>query len=87
MKTALDFPLNAPKCKYGYPQSQLQEEMTFKQYMDFMNWMRGQTFTSCDGFVYDYELRKNVPSDCGPHGYVYYSEDVERFLRGLPVID
>ena len=74
-------------CQYGYPDAQLREIFTQEQFKRFSDWMVGQTISDCAGSVYDHELKSMVPSGCGPHGWVYYSHDIARFLRGLPVID
>lgn len=78
--------LPAPECKLGYPATQLEGLLGLR--MNELNeWMIGQTFTSCDGRQYNYKLGKYEPTGCGPHGYVYYSHDVKKFLAGLPVTD
>jgi hypothetical protein len=77
----------APTCRFGYPEAQLKDmwdEATFKK---FMLWMRGQTFSSCDGSIFDHENSCTVDSNCGPHGYVYYTHDVLRFVSGKPAFD
>lgn len=75
-----------PECKYGYTDTQI-SEMFKDNGTAFYKWMAGQTFSSCEGWEYSYELGAKVSSGCGPHGFVYYSSDVHRFIRGLPVID
>lgn len=79
--------LDPPLCRIGYPETQLEDILTPLQFSNFIVWMSGQTYSSCTGEEYDYDLKKNVPTGCGPHGYVYYRGDVDRFLRGLPVVD
>jgi hypothetical protein len=79
--------LSPPKCLAGYPMSQLTEEMPPKTFNAFINWMRGQTFTVCDGRVYNHAFQSYEDSGCGPHGNVFYTSDVNRFLAGGSVID
>lgn len=87
METMIAEPLGTPECKYGYPHSQLEREMNVLQLKSFLKWMVGQTFSSCEGKEYDHDKKEYVPSGCGPHGYVYYTSDVNRFLAGKEVID
>jgi hypothetical protein len=76
----------APECQLGYPETQLMEMLG--PIMDsFMYWMRGQTFSACDGKRYNYETNKYEDTGCGPHGYVFYTHDVERFFSELSVFD
>ena len=79
--------MQAPICKYGYPHSQLVDVFSPELLKEFFSWMRGQTFSSCDGQEYSHVEKKMVPTNCGPHGWVYYTDDVRRFLEGKPVID
>jgi hypothetical protein len=76
--------LPVPICRLGYPQSQLKEIFSEDQFKRFIAWMRGQTFASCEGSEY---VKYYVPNGCGPHGYVYYTHDVKRFLDGSPIVD
>lgn len=78
--------LPQPECILGYPDGQL-HELLGSRYDEFWKWMRGQTFTSCDGRAYDHETKEYRETGCGPHGFVVYYHDVKRFLEGLPVID
>lgn len=71
----------------GYPETQLRSEWSEDKFKDFMKWMRGQTFTSCDGWSFDHKSNRLIDSNCGPHGYVYYVTDVHRFLAGGRVVD
>lgn len=75
-------------CDLGLTVDELQARLG-GQYDAFMRWMRGQTMSICDGRRYDHEARRYFPTRCAPggHGVVVYSHDVERFERGLPVID
>jgi hypothetical protein len=80
--------IEAPICKLGYPDSQLRKIFKSDEtYKRFFSWMRGQTFSSCDGTSYNHEKKALEPTNCGPHGYVYYASDVNRFIEGRPVID
>jgi len=79
--------LPAPICSLGYPESQLLDIISAEQLKNFYQWMSGQTFTICEGSKYDHIQKRSVPSGCGPHGYVYYPWDVERFLDGRPIVD
>lgn len=80
--------LPSAECRLGYPDSQLEEILGEERLKDFYRWMRGQTFSACDGTEYNHQTRKYEPSVCSvSHGYVYYRQDVERFLAGKPVID
>lgn len=76
-----------PECKYGYPETQLKAEFGDDRMKAFNAWMRGQTFSSCDGKQYNYDKQEFEATNCGPHGYVYYVYDVNRFIAGQPVID
>lgn len=79
--------LPAPECELGYPQSQLENIFTPEKFKEFFYWMRGQTIALCDGRQFIHEERRFEPTGCGPHGYVFYPWDVERFLDGRPIID
>lgn len=78
-----------PNCPIGYPDSQLRKIFSPEQHKDFLHWMIGQTFSSCDGRVLDREAGKMIDSECtgDPHGFVYYVHDVRNFLAGGPVTD
>jgi hypothetical protein len=78
--------LPEPICKYGYPTSQVDRIMGSRM-KEFNNWMAGQTITMCDGREYDHAKKEYIESGCGPHGFVIYSWDVQRFLEGKPIID
>jgi hypothetical protein len=81
------FELPPPICQQGYPHSQLVEIFGPEKIKTFFHWMRGQTFSECDGQRYVHETKSYEPTGCGPHGFVYYSWDVQRFLDGRPIID
>jgi hypothetical protein len=80
-------PLPTPKCKYGYPADQLQQILTPTLMEAFSTHMRGQTMTLCEGQEYSHELKKYIPTNCGPHGPVAYPWDLENFLKGRPPLD
>lgn len=85
MLTATSADIPRPICDVGYPQSQLETMLPVVRLKQFYVWMRGQTFSECNGLLFN---GKNlVPSGCGPHGYVYYESDVRAFLAGRPVLD
>lgn len=88
MKVAVaaeDFP--APLCEIGYPHSQLEQTLSVLKMKDFLRWMMGQTFSMCTGQIFDYATNRMVPSNCGPHGFVYYTSDVRAFLDGRQPLD
>lgn len=75
-----------PDCRMGLTRAQVVALMGGR-IGTFDHWMRGQTMAICDGSRFDYETQTQVP-DCGTaHGVVAYADDVQRFLRGLPVVD
>lgn len=79
--------LPTPDCELGFSQRQLEDVFPPEKFKEFIYWMRGQTSAICDGKTYDPQLKCSLPSGCGPHGYVYYPWDVERFLDGRPIVD
>ena len=76
----------APECLYGYSETQLKSAFSEAQFNAFNRWMVGQTFSSCDGRQYNYTTKEYEATDCGPHGYVFYLADVNRFLRSMPFL-
>lgn len=78
--------LPVPECTIGYPDSQLHEILE-DRYDEFWKWMSGQTFSSCEGRAYNHEIGNYQETGCGPHGFVVYSWDVQRFLDGSPIVD
>jgi len=74
------------ECTFGYTDEQVTRVMGARLY-DFRKWMRGQTGGICDGMEWSYEKNEYEKTGCGPHGYVTYRQDVERFLLGLPMVD
>ncbi len=82
-----------PSCPHGYTEGDLARLFPSEERRaEFYRWMNGQTFAMCDGRVFDPQIMLTVP-DAGPchnsggHGWVYYTWDVDRFIRGLPIID
>lgn len=75
-----------PRCRYGYTEEQVRTIMGDRMEA-FNKWFYGQTGTICEGREYSHELEKYVPTGCGPHGYVVYPWDVERFLGGKVPLD
>lgn len=79
--------LPEPKCRLGYTEQQL-KEILGSRYEEFNTWMVGQTFSVCVGRLYNHETKQyEIGCDGVSHGPATYRADVERFLRGLPVID
>lgn len=83
------FELPEPECKYGYPSYQIDKMFPGERRDDFSRWMRGQTVMLCEGRSYNYDTKEYEPNECAdnPHGPVIYKWDVERYVRGLPIID
>lgn len=75
------------ECKLGYTRTELEERLGSDRLARFDVWMRGQTIAICDGLIYSHEARAYMASNCGPHGAVVYSHDLERFLLGQLVVD
>jgi hypothetical protein len=84
MDSALSEP---PACELGYPRDQLERLLDAQQLARLDHWMRGQTVGVCDGRRYDHEARQYQDTGCGPHGACVYCWDLERWLRGEPIID
>ena len=74
-------------CKMGMTSDDLAYVFDEAALKDLAHWMRGQTGAICEGIEWDYALGDYIESGCGPHGYIVYTGDVERFVLGLPVID
>lgn len=75
-------------CPHGFTREDL-ERILGSQIEEFWQWMTGQTCSICDGRRYDHDEQVYKATECAgnPHGVVVYGHDLERFLRGLPVID
>ncbi len=78
--------LPVPACELGYTQEQL-VEILGDRLPEFNKWMVGQTAGICDGRSYDHEKQQYNETGCGPHGFITYSWDVQRFVDGKPIID
>lgn len=95
--------VNLPEssCPYGYTYDDL-EKILGHRLKAFWKWMTGQTMMLCDGRTYSHETHQysttacsnmlpgmpvTVEEACGGHGGIVYPWDLERFMRGLPVID
>lgn len=76
-----------PECRLGYTRAQV-AELFGNRVGEFDHWMRGQTIGLCEGKKYNHETESYEPA-CGgvEHGPAYYPWDVDRFIRGDPVID
>lgn len=81
----LSMNIEPPECRVGYTVEQL-ERILGDRIKEFYIWMRGQTFSSCDDRIYNHSTKEYEPG-CGPHGFVYYPWDVQRFLDGSPIVD
>jgi len=79
--------LPATECKYGYTEKQISEIIGLERLVEFNDFMRGQTVCLCEGRAYSHELKKYIPTNCGPHGTVVYPWDVAQFLAGRPPLD
>ena len=81
--------LPTPECPYGFPDKQLRKIFTREQYQNFFSWMRGQTFTDCDGWKYDPSTKSMEHTECfdDPHGYVFYTHDVAKYAKGSGILD
>lgn len=75
-----------PDCTYGYSLYLLEEALGADRFTELMDWMHGQTIMLCDGKRYDHATRKYVETH-DPDGPVVYTGDVQRFLRGGPIVD
>lgn len=81
----------APQCEMGYSEAQITEAFgaVGEPLRDmFETWMRGQTYTLCEGKSFNHDT-KEYEVACGgtSHGNVYYVDDLRRFLNGLPIVD
>jgi hypothetical protein len=49
----------------------------------FLNWMKGKTYSRCDGVKYDPMTKKYNPSECNknPHGKYFYVWNVSKYLE------
>lgn len=83
------FELPEPNCRYGYDLDQINEMFPGERGEDFKKWIYGQTISLCEGRSYNHDTKEYEPNKCSdnPHGPVIYKWDVERYVRGLPIID
>jgi len=79
-------PRYIPSCELGYTNKDLQEILG-DRLPEFHKWMHGQTVAICDGRQYNHDKGEYEDTSCGPHGVIYYSWDVSRFMAGKPIID
>lgn len=76
-----------PECEWGYTENQVRK-LTGDRYQEFLEWMNGQTRSLCDGRQFNHKLSRYEQACNGvAHGSITYPWDVERFLKGLPIID
>lgn len=78
--------LPRPKCKWGYTTGQIGKIMGGRT-DEFFGWMSSQTSAECTGWEYDHDTKKQRMNGCGPHGNVFYVQDVRNFLDGGPIVD
>lgn len=77
-----------PDCRLGYTAEQV-KALTGDREQEFWHWMRGQTMAICEGQKFNRDTGEYETS-CGgvAHGMtIVYPWDLERFLKGLPIID
>lgn len=80
--------LPEPECESGYPWSQIETFLDSGEFACLMDWMHGQTMSLCDGRRYSHETKKYSEKCNGvAHGTVVYAWDLERFMRGGPILD
>jgi len=70
-----------PECRYGFPRDQLEWLIGPRRMQEFDLFMTHQTAAYCDGKEWNYRESQYEATGCGPHGAVYYPQDVERFLE------
>jgi len=70
-----------PSCSLGYTESDL-DAVLGDRLPEFRRWFRGQTGVICEGRRYDHQAKEYRETGCGPHGFVVYAHDLERFLSG-----
>lgn len=81
--------LPPPDCHLGYTKSQI-NEILGERSEEFNEWMANQTVALCNGVLFDYDTREYEPDPMctQPHGIVFYTHDVDRFIswkRHIPV--
>lgn len=75
-----------PDCTHGYSFDLLEETLGAARFAELMDWMRGQTMMLCDGRRYDHDTQEYYETH-DAHGPVVYTWDIQRFLRGGPILD
>lgn len=79
--------LPEPACELGYTREQI-VSMFGAAVSKFDSFMNGQTMAICACQAFNHETRKYEPTSCKHEATtIYYPSDVDRFIRGLPVID
>lgn len=80
--------LPRPKCKLGFTTGQIGKIMGDRT-DEFLDWMSdGLTMKGlCTGYEFDPDAGKDRMNGCGPHGNIFYLQDVKEFLSGGPVLD
>jgi hypothetical protein len=69
-----------PDCVAGYTVGQIEELFPGSSLKKFVEWIKGQPHSICDGRIYNYNTERYEYNGCGPHGEVYYTKDVEQAL-------
>lgn len=76
-----------PACEAGFTRDQL-ADIFGVSLPDFDKWMYGQTQAICEGRKFNHDKREYEAACNGvAHGVVTYPWDVQRYMRGLPIID
>lgn len=75
-----------PDCTHGYSFDLLEGTLGDARFSELMDWMSGQTMMLCDGRRYDHDTQEYYETH-DAHGPVVYTWDVQRFLRGGPIVD
>lgn len=75
-----------PDCDHGYSVALLEETLGEERFKELMGWLYGQTMMLCDGRRYD-PVTESYTETHEAHGPVIYAWDVERFMRGGPILD
>ena len=88
-----------PECRRGYPWTQIYEMFDEDVVEDLESFMVGQTMTICEAapqreWIDDPDAPGGMrlvevgPPLCDrPHGPVVYTHDLERWMRGGPIVD
>jgi len=73
-------------CNGGYSFALLEATLGEERFAELTDFMNGQTMTLCEGRRYDHETESYTETH-EAHGPVVYTWDVERFMRGGPILD